>query len=849
MIANTDCKRYDAFFGKEMFMNRIRDEIDRELSGLTFEKIEKGARGELPEKRKEKKMKFNKKIITGFAAAAAVATVTVTAGAVSDWNYEKLINGFFWHQGVTDDEKAEWSRVDLGGYMQEVTASENTFTEVEASFDGAIYDGKFLMVSVTLCKKDGTPFENASEYDMVMDCSWRGGGTDNRTLREDGSLNFFLTVSDLSLADEESVRVKFSNLTRRTADGEELIDGGAISAEFVPEWCQESRSFTLSDGKDRSVTADVTPISIRISYPSGLLAECGLNNFPLAEISGADGVLIGKWDYHTAGGREDPESDEDFAVCSFAKPIDISEITRIDCGDFSTANAPGRNYDTLIANLFQQQNAADASAAALLDPLVQNAEITGTFTKYDARFDGIVYDGNVLRASVNLAAKDGTPFDSAHEYFGIFLVNGIQAAGGGGCEVKEDGTLQWTWSLDNAEIYEDTEIELSYHYVLCDPDSLRFRPVDELSPEEVLDSGMISAKFTPKKRGIEKNVTLTDGNGNTVSAHITPISMELTFSEGATKVDLPPKYGTIYGKNGEVLIGADNYCHYSHGKTYLRSAFAKILDVNEIAKVVWGDFTYDGDPAPSASAAALLDPLIQNAKITSTFTNYNARFDGIIYDGNVLMASVNLAAKDGTPFDPEHSYSGFFNVKGIGSMSGREWWHVNEDGTLQAYCQFDHADEASEVEISYYYVLQDSEALKFREASELSPEEVLDPGSIIAKLTLEKSEICKDVELKDADGNVINAHITPTSVELIYSEEFIGGRTIESGQIPKYCEIYGKNGEVLLRANDYSGGVGDETGRGYKGVPYFLGTFSRIIDVNEIAGVACGDFSYGEIPG
>ena len=53
---------------------------------------------------------------------------------------------------------------------------------------------------------------------------------------------------------------------------------------------------------------------------------------------------------------------------------------------------------------------------------------------------------------------------------------------------------------------------------------------------------------------------------------------------------------------------------------------------------------------------------------------------------------------------------------------------------------------------------------------------------------------------------------------------------------------------MLLGEYDYSGGVGDETGRGYKGVPYFLGTFSRIIDVDEIAGVVCGDFSYGEIP-
>lgn len=259
-----------------------------------------------------------------------------------------------------------------------------------------------------------------------------------------------------------------------------------------------------------------------------------------------------------------------------------------------------------------------------------------------------------------------------------------------------------------------------------------------------------------------------------------------------------------------------------------------------------------GQPAdltPSASAAALLDPLMQNAEITNTFTNYNARFDGIIYDGKVLMASVNLAAKDGTPFDSEHDYSGTFLAEGIG-MSGHEWWRVNEDGTLQAYCVFDHADadEAAEVEISYHYVLYDSDMLKFQPADELPPEEVLDPGSITAKLTLEKSEICKDVELTDGNGNVIKAHITPISIELIYSEEFMNGKTIESREIPKYGVIYGKNGEVLLGAYDYSSGVGDETGRGYKGVPYYLATFSRIIDVDEIAGVDIDGFTYGEIP-
>ncbi len=631
-------------------MNRIRDEIDRELSGLTFEKIEKGAAGGLPAERKEKKMKFNKKIITGIAAAAAAVTaVTVTAGAVSDWNYGRLISGFFSHQNVTSVENTE--KTEQTGQDQPVS-------------------------------------ETAQQ------------------------------------------------------------------------------------------TAELTP------------------------------------------------------------------------------NASDKNYDTLITNLFQQQNAADASAAALLGPLVQNAEITSTFTNYDARFDGIVYDGKVLRASVNLAAKDGTPFDPAHEYFGVFLVNGIQAAGGGGCDVNEDGTLQVDFTFgNNVEISEDTEIEISYHYVLNDSFMARFRPADELSPEEVLDPGSITAKLKPKKRGIEKDIELTDGNGAAVQAHITPISIELIYSEGtSSEIGQSPKLSKIYGKNGEVLIGADNYCHYSHGKTYFRGAFARIIDVDEIARVVWGDFSYDGDSAPSASAAALLDPLMQNAKITSTFTNYDARFDGIIYDGKVLMASVNLAAKDGTPFDPEHHYMGTFRTEGIGH-SGHEWSHINEDGTLQVYSIFDHADisEESEIEITYHYVLYDSDMLKYQPADELPPEEVLDPGSITAKLKPKKCGIEKEIALTDGNGAVIQMHITPISMELIYDPEYIAG-LLEDKDIPrfnlmpKFGMIYGKNGEVLIGADDYSGGVGDETGES-KGVPYFSATFSRIIDVDEIAGVDIDGFTYGEIPG
>lgn len=260
------------------------------------------------------------------------------------------------------------------------------------------------------------------------------------------------------------------------------------------------------------------------------------------------------------------------------------------------------------------------------------------------------------------------------------------------------------------------------------------------------------------------------------------------------------------------------------------------------------------NPAPPASAVALLDPLLQNAEITSTFTNYNARFDGIIFDGKALMASVNIAAKDGTPFDPAHEYMGTLLAEGI-SMSGHQWSEVNEDGTLQVYRIFDHADisEETEVTLTYHYMLYDSDMLKYQPADELPPEEVLDPGSISATLTLDKCGIGKDVELKDADGNIINVHITPISMELIYDQSFID--TMSGGEgvpvfsfLPKHGEIYGKNGEVLIGAADYSGGVGDETGQNEKGVPFYFATFSRIIDVNEITGIDIDGFTYGEIP-
>ncbi|MCM1334350.1 MAG: hypothetical protein NC084_04930 [Bacteroides sp.] len=268
----------------------------------------------------------------------------------------------------------------------------------------------------------------------------------------------------------------------------------------------------------------------------------------------------------------------------------------------------------------------------------------------------------------------------------------------------------------------------------------------------------------------------------------------------------------------------------------------------DYGRLVSGLFGHQEEPAQDR-----LDPMLANAEvIENTFTNYDVRLDGAVYDGMVLMLSVNISDKNGEPFAEGHDYSSTFMAEEI-SQSGHQWWRVNDDGTLQAYCVYDHVEKDSspeEVTVTYYYVLRDSGMLKLQPVEELSPEEVLDPGSITFKVALDVSPESKDVELKNADGVTVSAHITPISIELVYDKEWLGDREIVSLDVPKFVEIYGKDGEPLIGYGDYNGGVGDETGRGYKGVPYYLATFSRIIDVNEIAGIQSedGSFTYGAIP-
>ncbi len=239
---------------------------------------------------------------------------------------------------------------------------------------------------------------------------------------------------------------------------------------------------------------------------------------------------------------------------------------------------------------------------------------------------------------------------------------------------------------------------------------------------------------------------------------------------------------------------------------------------------------------------------IPDSSVTSTFTNYDASFDGIICDGKALMISATLKSKDGTPADANNYYSGFFNVEGTRLHGGYEGVRVMDDGTLQAICCYQvDITEKTKLNVSYSYLLCNSDELKFQDVSEFNPEEVLDPGVLSAEIEVDVCEDCKDIELKNADGKVINAHITPISIDITYEP----GTVFADGESllhPSDMVIYGKDGEILIDYTMCNGGSGDETGMNSRGVAYYNSTFAKVIDVNDIGGVVCKDYTFGEVP-
>ncbi len=280
----------------------------------------------------------------------------------------------------------------------------------------------------------------------------------------------------------------------------------------------------------------------------------------------------------------------------------------------------------------------------------------------------------------------------------------------------------------------------------------------------------------------------------------------------------------------------------------------------DYGRLVRGFFGREDIDQEESDAISKLENVMQEIpvdSVTNTFTNYDASFDGVICDGNAMMVSVTLRSKDGTPFIAEEDgrssrYSGFFKAEGKNLGGGQEWCSVREDGSLQCMRIYDHVNitEKTKIKISWNYLLCNSDELKYQEISELDPAEVLDPGVLSAEIEVDVCEDYKEFELTNADGKVINAHITPISLELTYEPGTIFADGSNNLLYANDIVIYGKDGSILVDSDEYTTGVGDETGKsvGMAGKAFYRGTFAKVIDVDDIAGMTCMEYFFGEVP-
>ncbi len=364
-------------------MKNIRDEIDRELSSVTFESIDK-ERIRLPQ-RKERHMKINKKVFAISAAAVVAAGFTVSVGAANDWNYGRVVSGFFPKAVVetTQSEEVPKTREEaiisesaakkevkpelidetaqrLTGMMQQIPAENitSTFKNYDVTLDGLICDGKYVMVSASFRKKDGSPIEKIEDsyldtfFDIECD-----GDTEVRMYRtgprymDDGSLQVLYTgKSEERITEKVNAKLTVSYLL---IDGslkkpqnideeppETVLDDGVLTADIVLDPGCGSESFTLTGPDGDTVNAEITPISMEISFEpreANAKFEQWMHKLNSAFIYNNDGEeLITPKDFSGGGGSETNGT----VSIIFGRPVDISQITGVRCGLYTYGNAP-----------------------------------------------------------------------------------------------------------------------------------------------------------------------------------------------------------------------------------------------------------------------------------------------------------------------------------------------------------------------------------------------------------------------------------------------------------------------------------------------------------------------------
>lgn len=311
-------------------MNELRRRIDEELSDLTFDSIPECKRKAFPTTGKDKKMKLNKKALAICVAATVAVGCAVTAGAVTGWDYSRLIYGFF---PETDGADITVQAEVLSGTLQTIDAQKitNTFENYDVSFDGALFDGTVLMVSATVKNKDGSPFADSNyDFSRIRFPEGTKGGAGGCELNDDGSLRLYFTMMYDDAEKYPTAAYTFEGLCRYPDVPErcEVLDSGSFTVEFDVDARCETRSFTLTDHDGNVIEAQLSPISVKLIMPTNV-PEKELYKYKQITISGENGVLLSPQDVVLRGGELDPQTGVENVITCFSRPLDINAVTSI----------------------------------------------------------------------------------------------------------------------------------------------------------------------------------------------------------------------------------------------------------------------------------------------------------------------------------------------------------------------------------------------------------------------------------------------------------------------------------------------------------------------------------------
>lgn len=310
-------------------MNEIRRRIDEELSDLTFDRIAECKRKAIHTTGKDKNMKINKKALALCVAATVAVGCAVTAGAVTGWDYSRLIYGFF---PETDGDDITIQAEVLGGTLQTIDAQKitNTFENYDVSFDGALFDGTVLMVSATVKNKDGSPFAD-SEYDFKSIRFPEGArsGSGGCSLNDDGSLRLYSTMMYADADNYPTAAYTFEGFCRYPDYPErfEMLDSGSFTVEFNVNVGCETRNFMLTDHYGNTIEVQLSPISVKYTMPDNIPDEERYKyNITVMD---ENGVLLSRQNVVQSCSQIDQQTGIKNEIMCFSRPLDINAVTSV----------------------------------------------------------------------------------------------------------------------------------------------------------------------------------------------------------------------------------------------------------------------------------------------------------------------------------------------------------------------------------------------------------------------------------------------------------------------------------------------------------------------------------------